>query len=589
MDPIAVTPELGLSGIKESAVISKPRQVPLAKRPVVQISLGVHVKGAVRPHADPLDPDTTIAGVRHRFLRKPPVAEDALLKEFRRHVRSRCRQLFVPLAADSDVSVETWLSHTDYPDWRRKELQVCWDGVGSMWDPDKSHRYFRCSSFMKDEDYPTYKHARAINSRSDQFKCAVGPIFKLIEEKVYKYEAFIKHVPVADRPAYIMGLLRREGAKYFATDYTAFESLFGRKLMEACEFELYSYMTKHLPDGGDFMRLVREVLGGLNLCVFKDFKVAVEATRMSGEMCTSLGNGFSNLMLMEFVCRKHGCRKVRGVVEGDDGLFTMVGKPPTAADFARLGLIIKAEVHDTISTASFCGLVFDPEDQVNVTDPRKVLTNFGWAQRQYARARSNKLRALLRCKALSIAYQYPGCPIVAALGWYGIRVTTRERHKARALLYRKGLYDSYTREKILSAMECGYIPHKVPPRNTRILVENLYGISIEIQLSIESYLRSLNGIQPLDHWSFPMILPALWYEHAERYSACIDRLDVDLEIPAETYHHYAGYKCEWDVEDMPVGLTNRWAWSSPEQLYACKRVHHRPEPETCLTRNIRGN
>jgi len=579
--------------MKESAVISKLRPVALGKRPVVQVSLGPVVVGAVRPHPDPLDPRTTSAGVRKRFLSKPPPVKDDGLKRFRRHVRKRCRQLFVPLAADVDVSVEHWLAHTSYPDWRRQELRVQWDGVASMWDPDKSHRYFRCSSFMKDEDYPTYKHARAINSRSDPFKCAVGPIFKLIEEQVYRYEAFIKHVPVAERPDYIMGLLHREGAKYIATDYTAFESLFTRELMEACEFELYSYMTQYLPAGGEFMRLVREVLGGLNLCVFKDFKVMVEATRMSGEMCTSLGNGFSNLMLMEFVCREAGCRKVRGVVEGDDGLFTMVGTPPTVADFARLGLVIKLEVHDTISTASFCGLVFDPHDRVNITDPRKVLTNFGWAQRQYARARNCKLHMLLRCKALSTAFQYPGCPIVAELGWYGIRNTPRSSSNGfRNLLNRKGYVDSYKREKILAAMQCGHIPRKEPPMNTRLLVEKLYGITVEVQLSIEQYLSSLTRIQPLDHWSFPMILPALWYEHAARYSFASDRLDVDLEIPAVNYPPLAGLQCEWDEyndEGTPRTLSNRKEWSSPEKLYGAPMyrddTHRWPELNTCLTRN----
>jgi len=563
MDPIAE--------IKESAVISKPREVALGKRPVVQISLGPVVVGAVRPHPDPLDPDTTIAGVRHRFLKKPLPSEDGLLKKFRIHVRKQCRKEFVPIPHDADVSVELWLSHTDYPDWRRQELRVQWDGVASMWDPDKSHRYFRCSSFMKDEDYPTYKHARAINSRSDQFKCAVGPIFKLIEEQVYRHKAFIKHVPVAQRPDYIMGYLHREGAKYIATDYTAFESLFVRELMEACEFELYSYMTQHLPAGGEFMRLVREVLGGLNLCVFKDFKVAVEATRMSGEMCTSLGNGFSNLMLMQFVCEEAGCREVLGVVEGDDGLFTMVGTPPTAADFARMGLVIKLEVHDTISTASFCGLVFDPMDRVNIADPRKVLTNFGWAQRNYARARSSRLVVLLRCKALSLAHQYPGCPIIAELGWYGIRATPKiVSRKLLMFASRKAIFNSYTREKTMAALQRGDIPRIEPPRNTRLLVEKLYGISIEVQLSIESYLSSLSAIQPLDHWSFPMILPHLWYEHAARYSFASDRLDVNLEIPAESYHHVAGLHREWDDEDMPVTLSNRRDWSTPEQLYGVK-------------------
>jgi len=566
-----------VADVKNDAVVSKPRQVSLGRRPVVQISLGPVVVGAVRPHPDPLDPDTTIAGVKHRFLRKPPTPEDVLLKKFRLHCRRQVRKEFVPLSSDADVSVERWLSHTDYPDWRRQELRVQWDGVASMWDPDKSHRYFRCSSFMKDEDYPTYKHARAINSRSDAFKCAVGPVFKLIEEQVYQHKAFIKHVPVADRPDYIMSYLHREGAKYVATDYTAFESLFVRKLMDACEFELYSYMTQHLPYGGEFMRLVREVLGGRNLCVFKDFKVMVDATRMSGEMCTSLGNGFSNLMLMQFVCAEAGCREVLGVVEGDDGLFTMVGTPPTAADFARLGLIIKMEVHDTISTASFCGIVFDPSERINVTDPRKVLVNFGWAQRAYGRARTCKLTALLRCKALSILFQYPGCPIIAELGRYGARVTPHQKVRMRRLIAQKGFYDLYTRQKIEAAMQGGNIPHKVPGMNTRLLVEKLYGITVEVQLSIESYLRSLKTIQPLDHWSFPMIIPALWYEHGARYSFASDRLDVNLEIPAQCYLPAAGLCREWNDEDMPEGLSNRRAWSTPEQLHGISAQPIRPD------------
>jgi len=570
-----------IDAVKVSAQVSQPREVLFLKRPVVQICLGAWVVGVVRPHPCPLDTGTIIAGARKRFLRKPPVAETVLMKEFRRFVRYRCRKEFTPLSSDVDVSVEQWLSHTIYPDWRRKELQVQWDGVASMWDPDKSHRYFRCSSFMKDEDYPTYKHARAINSRSDVFKCAVGPIFKLIEEQVYRHEAFIKHVPVADRPDYIMALLHREGAKYFATDYTAFESLFTRELMEACEFELYAYMTKYLPSGGEFMRLVREVLGGLNLCVFKDFRVMVEATRMSGEMCTSLGNGFSNLMLMQFMCKKLGCKKVRGVVEGDDGLFTMVGTPPTAEDFARLGLIIKAEVHDTISTASFCGLVFDPEDRINVTDPRKVLASFGWTSRRYARARTSKLSYLLRCKALSLAFQYPGCPIIAELGLYGVRVTEKVKHKGVSFtdfINRKGEFDSYKTGQLLAAMKHGSIPRKEPLWNTRCLVERLYGIPCEVQVQIETYFRSLTKIQPLNHWSFPTIMPELWYEHASKYSFSSDRLDVNLEIPARSYPHIDGLEPEWNVEDMPVNLSNRREWSSPEKLYGEFALRHCRNP-----------
>jgi len=534
-----------LKEIKQDARISVPRKVALNMRPTVGVSLGCHVAGAACPHPDPHDPDTTIAGVRKRFAIKPPDADDDTLKKFSRFVRRWVRNNLTPIDSDADVSVEHWLAHTDYPDWRRKELRVQWDGVGSIWDPGKSYRYFRCSSFMKDESYPTYKHARAINSRSDEFKCAVGPIFKLIEEKVYAYPAFIKHVPVAERPDYIMERLHREGAKYLATDYTAFESLFVEKLMIACEFELYSYMTQYLPDGANFMRLVREVLGGQNLCVFKHFRVQLNATRMSGEMCTSLGNGFSNLMFMLFTCQEAGCTEVIGVVEGDDGLFTMIGKPPKEVDFARLGLVIKAVEHDTISTASFCGIVFDPKDRINVTDPGKVLANFGWTQRLYNRTRSGKLKVLLRCKALSYAYQYPGCPIIMELAAYGLRVT-KEVPKDGLLksLHRKGA-DSYKSAVTIAAIKRGNIPRLEPGWNTRLLVERLYGFTVEQQFHIEAYLRSLDILQPLDDHVLIAKLPLVWGDYFTRYAYPADRFDKNLEFPARQYHSYPGFKKEW--------------------------------------------
>jgi len=530
----------------------------------MRVSLGAHVKASCPLVPDLTDSRTTKAGARHRICRNPPTAREDIVGGFRIFVRRQVRKHFVPLAHDVDVTAETWLSHTSYPDWRRKELRVVWDRVGeirNLWDPDKAHRYFRCSSFAKDEDYPTYKHSRGIFSRSDEFKCAVGPIFKLIEEQVFKHPAFIKHIPVADRPDYIMGLLHREGAKYVATDYTSFESLFVRELMEACEFELYAYMTQHLPSGCEFMHLVREVLGGLNLCVFKDFRLLLEACRMSGEMCTSLGNGFSNLMFMKFFCKRNGCKKIRGVVEGDDGLFTMVGIPPGEEDFALLGLIIKVEVHDTISTASFCGLVFDRVDRINVTDPRKVLNNFGWVQRTYANVRPHKLRQLMRCKALSLAFQYPGCPIIAALGAYGIRVTRKTNVNFRKYLDRKG-GSLYEREQMLLAMKAGdgQYPTKKTGLATRLLVEKLYRISVSTQLAIEDYLGSLKSIQILDHESIDSVIPALWKQHYTDYSFVAGRLDRDMVFPVKVWSPLKGKAPEWNDEDFPVTLSNRKQW-----------------------------
>jgi hypothetical protein len=256
------------------------------------------------------------------------------------------------------------------------------------------------------------------------------------------------------------------------------------------------------------------------------------------------------------------------VVEGDDGLFTMVGTPPTKEDFARMGLIIKAEVHDTISTASFCGLVFDPFDRINVTDPRKVLNNFAWIQRTYAVVRSYKLRGLLRCKALSLAYQYPGCPIIAALGHYGIRVT-ESIGKKRFLeqINRKGWMNSYKRAQLVAAMQQGHIPWKKPRWNTRLLVEKLYGIPVQAQVELEAYLGAMSTIQVLDHEVLDAIIPELWKQHAREYSFTAGRLDRGMNFPVQVWAPIPGLTVEWNEEDAPVNLSNRRQWSSVDKLY----------------------
>jgi len=268
------------------------------RRGLVMTSLGCHAVGAALPHPDPCHRDTMIAGVRKRAGFAPPIPDYKLLDEFGVFVEKWCKTNLQPLAPTSDVSVPTWLSKTNYPFHRREELQQKWDSIIDSWEMEE--RYYRCKSFMKDECYPEYKHARGINSRSDEFKCRVGPVFKLIEEQLYKHPSFIKHVPVKDRPKYILDMLYNPASKYAATDYTAFESLFTALMMEKCEFILYSYMTKFLPCHDGFMRLCRKVLAGTNECYYRDFSMQIEATRMSGEMCTSLGNGFTNLMAMFF-------------------------------------------------------------------------------------------------------------------------------------------------------------------------------------------------------------------------------------------------------------------------------------------------
>lgn len=147
------------------------------------------------PHPDPSDRATMKAGVLKRFLMKPPKSDPAKRIRLRKFVANWLKNNLVPLSPDSDITVETWIEKTNYPRWRKEQLLDKWKKIVDRRDP----KHFRVKSFMKDETYPEYKHARAINSRSDEFKTLVGPIFKLIEKELFKLDWFIKKVPVKDR------------------------------------------------------------------------------------------------------------------------------------------------------------------------------------------------------------------------------------------------------------------------------------------------------------------------------------------------------------------------------------------------------
>jgi len=452
----------------------------------MRASLGPHLNGAARPVPDTNDPAGMKAGSAKRFCFNPPRADPELMAEFRGFVKQWLIENLVPLDANSDTSVTAWLDKTDYTQARKEELLRKWDA-----NPDMSLLKNRCvKMFLKDENYPEYKYPRGINSRVDEFKVATGPIFKLIEKELFALEWFIKKIPVADRPAYIMSRLGH-GNLFMATDYSSFEALFVKDLMMSCEFQLYEYMTTELPGGKEWLKLITEVIAGNNVLYNKYFKTFIEATRMSGEMNTSLGNSFSNLMFMLFLAKRRGSTSVAGVVEGDDGLFSMTGGFPTTEDFRALGLVIKIEIHSEISTASFCGLIFDVVDRVNITDPIKVLQTFGWTTRAYAGSCQRRKLELLKCKALSVINQYNGAPILMSLARYALRLTEGVRAKP-------GQVGVWERQELREALAYKG-PIREVPYNTRQLVENKFGITIEHQIALEKYLDELTGAGPLDH------------------------------------------------------------------------------------------
>lgn len=485
-----------------------------SERKPVMASLGCHVKGFAPLHPNPWGLSTTLLGVAARVAREIPKPQKENLTEFFCFVKETLIPQMFPhrLPSDFDWSHKSWLRDRPYPAWRKAELARVQEQTCNRFDL-KKHTVNKC--FMKDETYMARKHSRGIYSKHDAFKNRAGPLASGSESIVFNHPAFIKHVPVLERPGLLYDTLYQPGAKYVVSDYTAYESHFTAEVMHNVEFELYRYLWRDVPGALEELEFCEKVICGRQECYFKNFRFAVNASRMSGEMFTSIGNGFTNYALMAFAAHKLGTT-LKGFVEGDDGLFVFGNNIiPDSKFFEDLGFTIKMETHDQLNKASFCGNLFDEEDLIVVTDPIEVLANFGWSKTPYVNSTQTRLKELLKSKSLSFAYQYRGCPIIQSLAHYGLRMT--KHIDLRRYIEKDRSLSLWEREQLLEALaHRNEIERVEVPIRTRLLVQELYGVTLDEQRQIEEYLDGLETLQPLYLPIFEHLFPqdcAVYYTY----------------------------------------------------------------------------
>jgi len=335
----------------------------------------------------------------------------------------------------------------------------------------------KVKSFPKLESYGEWKYVRWINSRVDSFKVWCGPLFHAIEEVVYEDPHFIKHTPVPERPAKVMAL-KRAGLRYFQTDFTSFEKHFTAEVQRNIEFVLYEELLPWLP--ADDLKFLFSVLTGKNhLRTRVGVSAVVKARRMSGEMNTSLGNGFTNLMLALFVAHEQGF-DLDGFVEGDDGLFAVNGEITTQM-YAGLGFDIKIDEVDDPCEASFCGMIFSRSGQI-IRDPKRFLQTFGWTH-SCIHAGDKVMNQLLRAKALSACYETPNCPIVG--------VIARKALDHTANYAPRFVEDGYHNTAMIPRDTLD-LPKFAPDMSTRHLFARKFKISIPEQLRAEAAIKAGN-------------------------------------------------------------------------------------------------
>lgn len=421
-----------------------------------------------------------------------------------------------PTEHNEEMAYEDWLDSTGYPEWRKQELRDVYkkmeeDDSFFMNEVDRLHKNADVKIFMKEENYPEYKLPRAIWARVDEFKNISGPFFKTIEKKIFSLPYFIKKIPKHERPQYIIDQVKQDGMIYMCTDYTSFESLFTTDMQDDCEFALYRYMSSKNSKMKRICRMLFNVLAGDNICGNKYFKAAIDAKRMSGEMNTSLGNGFSNLMFTLFAFDYYKIGTSGTVVEGDDGLSGVSRAIPDEY-FVKMGLNVKMEIKNDVTESSFCGIISDTDEKINITEPLQYLVFGFWVSRKYAFSSDRVFYGLVKSKALSMAYEYPGCPILDAFS-----------KRILELLVDVEFYDERTdhytlqmRKQARQALESGNFPSRSTGPRTRELMERYFKIPVEIQLTIENKIRKMT----FDHWDHSDILPLIpeqWIQNYDRY------------------------------------------------------------------------
>jgi len=430
----------------------------------------VAVPGTVYLCGDRHNQQAQRLGLLKRLCSKKLPSSPVVMADFEAFVR----RFVARLPRVDAFDFEAWLENTAYNGSRKEALRQAHDALHGG-RPSKTQRQ-RVTAFAKSESYPEVKHLRWICTRCDAVKAYVGPALAAVEHILFYGESTGKYFAkfykgegelaahIASAPA---------GLHYAASDYTAFEAQIDADLMRRCECVLYNHCLSEFPERASF---ICRMITGLNKIKTRDgVSVRLEGRRMSGDMCTSLGNSFTNLMVALYAAHVSGDDDPWVVVEGDDGLCgTSDAIDPAVFGANSMGLTIKWEPVSVPTEAGFCGKVFGPDRQV-IRDPVRFFQTFGWSD--VAIGMPDWVHhQLLVAKALSAAHETPDCPLVRAAADYVQRVLPRV--KARHIA------DGYH-----TAPDSAELPPQATTWATRTLFARKFGISEMLQIECEDHIR----------------------------------------------------------------------------------------------------
>jgi len=429
----------------------------------------------------------------------------------------------LPFMPDQRAVLEKWLTHNhSYSEVRKGQVRAAHVTVSERTGKKLRKNDFKMLSHIKCEPYPEMKFPRYINSRPDNYKGTVGGFIHLAEEVIFHKSKlarfFVKGKRIDEMPELMKDIAAM--AHHLGTDYKSFESGFNPRYTDMCECMLWRHVFKNNPIILDFvmecyfeikyLQLAKD--GPFRRCYVprtevlhnKLYVIRVIGTRMSGDMWTSLANGFSNLMNSLYIAKQHGLdwKNMKLLVEGDDGIMGLTDPIFTKHDYEQFGFKIDMVYTQDFTKQLFCGNLFDPVEGRTIISTEQIMRTFWTVASMYFRSGDVKKNCLLRSKAMSLFCLGKYTPIASALALklldvIGIGGEIVEPGNA---WWETQIRDVYANETF-KPVEISY--------RSRMLFASKFNVPINEQIQLES---QISKCQKLEDFDFPYWLLRTSYD-----------------------------------------------------------------------------
>lgn len=405
-----------------------------------------------------------------------------------------------------DKLFEEWMEQSNYNNQRKNKLRNLMYQLDLVSDQRRYELLHTMTSFIKTEFYGETKEARIINSRTDAAKAYFGGYISKVQELVMK-EHFVKHKTPSEIAEHMYEISKRYPYVY-ETDYSSFEGSFTQELMQGIELELFRHVLREYPQ---VVTYLESCYSGCNKLVFnKRYKCKFKGSRMSGDMWTSLANGFTNFCLVKFIIHKHEQEYGRSIdydfiVEGDDGFIATNCQLNKMDWFAsRLGFKLKCDMKTDINDLSFCGIC-EHEGRL-VPDIRRILNHYGYTcdkkliniisrstdDKKLSKRSRKELLNYIHTKAISLLATSRGIPILQQVALQQLRLGGH--YDPKYLDAWKIDQINFDVQIILRQLSEGSLLPEEVTDSMRVFVQDKFNISIDTQLRIEQELETNHNI-----------------------------------------------------------------------------------------------